>query len=87
MRHDRPGQSQYLVRDRTALYKYLLLFHHVDQHRVLVEREGMPDSSRAKQHGVEEVLICAVAISEGLASVEEEGYVDALFGASFLEPE
>jgi hypothetical protein len=54
---------------------------------VFVETEAVADTSCTEDDCVEEVFIYRVAVAEGFAGMEEEGYVDALFGARFAEPE
>jgi len=54
---------------------------------VLVEGESMAEATSPEGDGVEKVFVHGVAVAEGLASMEEEGDVEAFFSAALLEPE
>jgi hypothetical protein len=54
---------------------------------MLEEREAVADAARVEQDGIEEVLVCGVAVAECLARVKEERNIEALFDTPLLEPE
>ena len=53
---------------------------------MLEERESVPDSSRSKEYGIEQIFICFIAIAKCLSSMEEERDFKAFFDATFAKP-
>lgn len=86
VRGDGAAEAQDLVGDGAALDEDALLLDQVDQQRVLVQAEAVPDAPRPQQHRVEQVVVRLRPRAQALARVEEEGQDDALLRALPQEP-
>ena len=54
---------------------------------MFVGAEAVAYTACTQEYCVEEVLVNLIAITEGFARVEEEGYVNARLSTLLLEPE
>lgn len=84
--HDAARQAQNLVGDGAALDEDATVSDCLDEARMLVEGEAVSNAAGSQEQGIKDVVVGGIAVSERLASMEEEGYLEALEDALLPEP-